>query len=503
MRLTNRARSALTCCLLAAGVLAILLSYRVVGAGAAPMGGAAQMGTSQRADQRALGGATAEGDGVVIVSSSYYRKGDFLYLVGEVRNDTETNINAVVITVSYLDSGDNVLGTAAANSEHEILVPGQISPFIIFDAYPPGLASYVLAVEALPTEGLPVPPLSVLSMRELPIASDGLAFVGEVQNTHELAVSNAKLMITLYDADGQVLNAQSDYVFNHLLVPGQKSPFRVILEAGPMTYAGRTTGTDGRQSTATPPDLHSINVLRYLDEYGALHWTGQVENRGRTEARLVKAMVTLYDNAGDVVNVGVSSTEPSTVGPGEAADFDIAVPEDFAGWTSYALYPPEDAVPTPTPTSTETPTPTPTSTPTPTPTLTRTVTPTPTEGPPGDLWLTGHVCNAAVGPTPGIAGAAVSVVMCMPRFFETHTGSDGYYELLLPAQYANQCANVILVAAAAGYQSLVQSVAVADLRAQPQRDFALVAIATPTPTSTPRPGVSLYLPLVSRRYSRR
>jgi hypothetical protein len=456
-------------------------------------------------------------EGVVIVSSSYFRSGDFLYLVGEVRNDTSTNVNAVEVTATYFDNVDNVLGAASANSEHQILIPGQISPFIIFDAYPTGLVSYTLAVGASPTEAVPVPPLSVLSIRQMAIASDGLALVGELQNTQAITVANTKLIVTLYDAVGKVINAQSDYVFNSLLVPGQKSPFRVILDAGPTIYAGRAIGTDTRQSAAIPPDLHSVNVAHHLDGQGALHWTGKVQNRGRTEARIVKAMVTLYNDAGEVANVGVSSTEPSTIGPGEEAAFDIVVAEDFAGWTAYSLYPPEDAAPTPTTT------PTPTATQTPAPTSTPTATPTATVGPPGDLWMTGHVYDAATGPTPGISGAAVAALMCVPRSFETHSGSDGYYELLLPADYLNQCTNVNLLAVAAGYQSLIQLVTVADLRAQPQRDFPLVALQALTPTATPTPTVGptstvrptstptatsgprlrVYLPLVLRRLARR
>jgi hypothetical protein len=223
---------------------------------------------------------------------------------------------------------------------------------------------------------------------------------------------------------------------------------------------------------------------------------------------LVKAMITLYDDAGSVVNVGVGSTDPSTIGPGDEADFDIVVAENFAGWTSYIVYPPEDAVPTPTPTRTRTPT----STPTPT------VTPTAT--PPGDLWMTGHVYDADIGLTPGISGAVVSVIFCVPHSpFSTHSGADGYYELLLPADYLNQCTNVTLLAGAAGYQSFQQTVTVASLRAQPLRDFPLVSLQTltptsvpthtatsivpGTPTSTPGPLLHVYLPLVVRSHARR
>jgi len=109
------------------------------------------------------------------------------------------------------------------------------------------------------------------------------------------------------------------------------------------------------------------------------------------------------------------------------------------------------------------------------------------------------VYNAVLGPAAGIGGAPVAVLMCVPRAFETHSGSDGYYEVLVSGGYLNQCSTVTLFATAAGYQSFTQSVTVGALRAQPQRDFALQPLATTTPPARSR----LYLPTVLRKYWRR
>ncbi len=502
MRFTNHSRAVLMCYLLAMASLCVLLLYHAVAVGAAPTSAPAPRG-------RTSGDAVDAAAGLVIVSSSHFQEGNFLYLVGEVRNDTETSVTAVTVTATYFDSADNVLGSASAGTEHEILIAGQISPFMIFDAYPAGLASYTLAVQASPTTEVPVAPLSVLSMRELPNASGDLTLVGELQNTQAVTITNTKLIVTLYGAGGSVMNVQSDYAFNSLLVPGQKSPFRVILDAGPTGYEGLAISTDTRMSTAPPPDLHSVDVAYQVDGQEVLHWTGRVENRGHDEARLVKAMVTLYDGAGNVLNVGVSYADPSTIPAGGSAGFDISVPEDYAGWTCYSLYPPDGFVCQPTPTPTSTPTATPTSSPTatstptvtqtPTPIPSTTGTPTPTGTPPGDLWMTGHVYDVAVGPAAGIAGAVVSVQMCVPTVFGANSGADGYYEVLLPAQYLNQCDNVHLRAVADGYHPFGTIVTVAGLRAQPQRDFALGAL----PTATPGPRTGVYLPLVARNLQRR
>ncbi len=113
--------------------------------------------------------------------------------------------------------------------------------------------------------------------------------------------------------------------------------------------------------------------------------------------------------------------------------------------------------------------------------------PTPTETPPGDLTLSGLVHDATAGPSHPIAGATVSVLMCVPRSFPTTTEADGRYRLLLPGAYLNQCVEVTLQASASGYHSFSQIVSVVDLRAQPVRDIALQPVR-----------YLVYLPLVVR-----
>ena len=116
----------------------------------------------------------------------------------------------------------------------------------------------------------------------------------------------------------------------------------------------------------------------------------------------------------------------------------------------------------------------------PTPTATATATP------PGDLWLTGSVYDAVLGPTHLISDAMVAVQMCVPHRFETISAADGSFSLLVPGMYLNQCVEVILEAEADRYQSLSLPLTVAELREHPERDLALnpLSITAETPTAT-------------------
>lgn len=130
------------------------------------------------------------------------------------------------------------------------------------------------------------------------------------------------------------------------------------------------------------------------------------------------------------------------------------------------------------------PTRTPTATSIPSPTSAPTLTHTPTTTPPGDLVVTGRVFDVTIGPTHGISGALVSSIMCMPRSFQTWSGANGYYDLWLPALYLNQCTTITLEASATGYETMTLPVSVAELRAQPERDFPLMPVPMATPTCT-------------------
>jgi hypothetical protein len=147
---------------------------------------------------------------------------------------------------------------------------------------------------------------------------------------------------------------------------------------------------------------------------------------------------------------------------------------------------------TPTASATLTPagTVTPTSTATPTATATAVLTPSLTATPGGDLTIYGRVTDAVAGPTHGIPGALVSATLCLARRFQAWTGPDGSYDLILPGVYLNQCSQIKLEVSADGYEPLSAPVLVADLRAQPRRDFDLLPAATPTITATPLPSAS-------------
>ncbi len=303
-------------------------------------------------------------EGVVVVSSSQFVFGDYLYIVGEVRNDTAGNVQSVRVTATYFNETGGVLGTGLSYTQHDILTPGQVSPFRIAHTPPPGYSRCELAVQYSTTTEAPMPPLTILSTREWTDSTGSLWLVGEVQNTTASTLQYVKLAITLYDLTGTVTNADYTYASINPLLPGQKSPFRTYLIAGPTDYVTRTISTNVSISSSEPLNLRCVNVTHWVDSYGWPHFAGQVQNDGTAEAKFVQVVLTLYDDDGHIVNCDYGYTSPTTIPAGGVAAFEVYFAGNFAGWSSYALYPPESAVPIPTATGTPTATVTPVLTPT-------------------------------------------------------------------------------------------------------------------------------------------
>jgi len=384
-------------------------------------------------------GAARAAQDVVILSSSAYPYGDYVCVVGEVRNDTAGNVRSVRVTATYHDGSGGVLGTASAYTKHSILVPGRKSPFLILYEPPAGYAGYDLAVTYSATDLTPAPQLLLRSVRQIPDEPGWLTLIGEVENPAASNVEYVEVFLTLYDAGGKVLNLGSAYLWIEVLTPGQRAPFRIYVSAGPVAFASYGVSTEADPTIYDPLNLRSLNVTNRIHQ-GELRFTGEVENLEQADAEFVQAVVTLYDAAGDIVNCEYAFTDPDTIPPGERASFDIVVPDNYQGWVTYSVYPPETLPATPTPTASASPAPTATPSLTPAPTGT----PTATEVPPSvtpSATATGTPTHTptlvpteteAMTPTPTATPAATHTPSPTVSPLATPTPTTGGFRIYLP-----------------------------------------------------------------------
>jgi hypothetical protein len=174
----------------------------------------------------------------------------------------------------------------------------------------------------------PLPPdtvlLGLMSSHEY---EDDLGFftiVGEVRNDLQMNVGRVLITATFYNASGNVIEEVSTSTMMDILLPGQRSPFALILPRPEdlWEYSLRITA---RPTLEQPlAGLEVVQSHTYEDEVGFYHVTGEVENTGQRAADRVQIVVTLYDKWGKIVNAGFVYSEPRRVRPGEKAAFNCS-----------------------------------------------------------------------------------------------------------------------------------------------------------------------------------
>jgi hypothetical protein len=180
-------------------------------------------------------------------------------------------------------------------------------------------------IVATPT---PLPPdtvlLGLMSSHEY---EDDLGFftiVGEVRNDLQMNVGKVLVTATFYNASGEVIEEASNSTMIDILLPGQRSPFALILPK-PVDLWEYSLRITARPTLEQPlAGLEVVQSQAYEDEVGLYHVTGEVENTGQRATDRVQVIVTLYDKWGKIINAGFVFSAPRRVRPGEKAAFDCS-----------------------------------------------------------------------------------------------------------------------------------------------------------------------------------
>lgn len=249
---------------------------------------------------------------------------------------TETDQHALADT--SLRAGQSYrYRVGAVTSEGEVTVayalaitPGRASVASAMDTSAPPMPTPTRVPIRVTPAPTPLPPdtiiLGLLSATDFADDVDGtLTIVGEVRNDTQLDVGQMIVTATFYGTDGQIVGEFSGQTMLQALPPGVRSPFVITLPRpdGLANYSLRATG---RPITLAAADmaLTVVNTRRFEDDTGFYHVAGVIENGSGRRVEQAQVIVTLYDRAGRVVNVGFAYPRPSSLSPGARADFDVA-----------------------------------------------------------------------------------------------------------------------------------------------------------------------------------
>ncbi len=161
-----------------------------------------------------------------------------LTIVGEVRNDSQLDVGHTTVTATFYGDNGQIIGEVSGQTMLQTLPPGVRSPFVITLPRPTGVSNY-----SLRATGRPIPPattnaeLVVVNTRRFEDTTGFYHVAGVVENTGPRKVEQARVIVTLYDRGGRVINVGFAYPRPSSLLPGTRADFDVAFTYYPKVFS--------------------------------------------------------------------------------------------------------------------------------------------------------------------------------------------------------------------------------------------------------------------------
>jgi hypothetical protein len=158
-----------------------------------------------------------------------------------------------------------------------------------------------------------------------------LHVIGELQNNSTDPRDFVKIVSTLRDPSDNILDSSFTYSDVEVLRPGEKSPFDVIFSNEQQVQRSQRfeiSSITGDISQAKPANLNLNVGDSYYDSIDSAHVVGEVTNNGPDVSKFTKVSGTFYDDQNKIVATGFTYTDPSDLGPGQSAPFDMIMSDD-------------------------------------------------------------------------------------------------------------------------------------------------------------------------------
>ena len=161
-------------------------------------------------------------------------------------------------------------------------------------------------------------------------ANNGFYIVGELLNNSSTPMGNIKITATYYyQRKGKpvVIGTMDGSTILNVIPANGKAPFVI----GPFLLTSNKTGPvtwydlqeEGQTAALPRQDL----TLHNSNSYSTGSWLyvrGEIQNTGNTDAKLVKAVITLYNQHGVIVGAMSTYTNPNAIPAGGSAPFTVS-----------------------------------------------------------------------------------------------------------------------------------------------------------------------------------
>lgn len=161
------------------------------------------------------------------------------------------------------------------------------------------------------------------------IGNDGiLHIVGEIKNDTKSPVNKIKIIATLMDGDGEVLDTINGKVLTNIIMPGMKGSFDIITNEKKIdNFFDYDLGFEYKLAAPKNQVIEIISSEMKRDQLNNLIISGTIENNGDITANMINVVATLYDRNGKVLTVSKIQTQPDFLRAGEESHFLIPIYE--------------------------------------------------------------------------------------------------------------------------------------------------------------------------------
>lgn len=213
-----------------------------------------------------------------------------------------------------------------------------------FEAAPEGASSVAEApARTAPAEASQAAPEQAVPSAEWRLGSvmdspQGLYILGHVENTSELTLDQAKIVVVLLDEEGNEVAVDTGFSERRQLAPGEVSPVRLFLK-DPPAHAERRVVLELKTARHLLPQVEGLRVEPLDPVYDASWgWSfqGKVLHEGTVPARFVKVEVQALDAAGGLLGLTHTYGGGDLMEPGSSFHFSTthlrtpSVPASFA-----------------------------------------------------------------------------------------------------------------------------------------------------------------------------
>lgn len=177
----------------------------------------------------------AYGNEIYTIDKTTLKENEFgyLYLFGEIKNNSDKTITNITLSSQFLDINNNVLGNYSRNPEINTLNPNQSSPFEIIYLEPTSIEKVVnFSISVDYKIGKEKPKLLYIDDVNDRLDFTGLYYInGEITNTGTNTANNVTVIAIIYDKDEKILSITKAITEPFVIVPKDKAAFGLAFNA--------------------------------------------------------------------------------------------------------------------------------------------------------------------------------------------------------------------------------------------------------------------------------